>query len=57
MGRDETDIVTFRLPHMTVLALDQWGKDEDRSRANLLARIVQDAVVAHETAEKKPAKK
>ena len=57
MGRDEQDIVTFRLPRTLIQALDRWGKDEDRSRANLLARIVQDAVFAHEAESKKAATK
>lgn len=52
MGREEHDIVTFRLPRTTIQALDKWGLDEDRSRANLLARIVQDAVMAHESEKK-----
>lgn len=37
---DEEILITFRLPHAQVVALDKIGHDEDRSRANVLRRIV-----------------
>jgi hypothetical protein len=45
-ARDPEDVIVFRLPHSQVIVLDRIGLDEDRSRANVLRRIVADYIDA-----------
>lgn len=53
MAHENEPIVSFRLPNDRWLTrLNRMAEDQDRSKANILRRIVIEAIESHETHEK-----
>ena len=51
---DTTEVINVRIPGRLVRKLQLWADEDRRSRSNLVAKIIAEAVEAHEAESDRP---